>query len=103
MAWTKENHAGFFTFSCYWMGTDCHSNIGMDVVFWTLFIIHCYCIHDGFIKYVTNLNCILPEFQTWLDIRDFSDVYIAETVHPDIRASLASLPGFAMSSGLSVI
>ena len=41
--------------------------------------------------------------KTCLDILYFSDVYIAETVHPDIRASLASLPGFAMSSGLSVI
>ena len=30
-------------------------------------------------------------------------MYIAETVHPDIRASLASLPGFALSAGLSVI
>ena len=30
-------------------------------------------------------------------------MYIAETVHPDVRASLTSLPGFAFSAGLSII
>ena len=32
-----------------------------------------------------------------------SDVYISETAHPDIRATLASLPGFADSIGISSI
>ena len=31
------------------------------------------------------------------------DVYISETAHPDIRATLASLPGFADSLGISSI
>ena len=34
---------------------------------------------------------------------NLSDVYIAETVHPDVRASLTSLPGFSFSAGLSII
>ena len=33
----------------------------------------------------------------------FSDVYIAETAHPDIRATLGSFPGFVISIGLSLI
>ena len=31
------------------------------------------------------------------------NAYISETVHPDVRATLASIPGFAMSVGLSTI
>ena len=104
MAWTKENHDGFFTLSCHRLGSDCQSNNRMDVVFWTIVVINCHCIHDGFTKYVIIFKNQLTKshFQTFV-YNYFSDVYIAETVHPDIRATLASVPGFAMSAGLSVI
>ena len=97
---TKKDIDVIITFCYHWLGSNSQPHFcWMDAIHWTDCYFHCFISYACFIKYLSGQLQFL-ETTKHLPI---SDVYIAETAHPDIRASLASLPGFGFAVGISII